>query len=113
MSVAPGMTFNGSGQVNATTGAGTVPNFINQGVGFMANGNLALDTAAPAGTLFDNGIAQSAAGAFYATVTPAGTDVFAAGVRVSTLGQIVVEVAVPTSFSNGNPVTANGRLGTT
>jgi hypothetical protein len=77
----------------------------------MNNGSLALDTNAPAATPgFDQGIAQNASGAYHATVTPNATDVWIAGVRVSALGQLVIENAAQTGFSNGNPITANGRL---
>ena len=113
MSLAPGSTFTGTGQTKVTAGAGQAPNFINNGVGFMNDGSIAINTSTPGATVqYDGGIAQSAAGAFHGTTTPAGTDVYAAGVRVSALGQIVYEVAVATSYSNGNGVTANGRFAT-
>lgn len=79
----------------------------------MNDGSVAIDTNAPAGAIvYDGGIAQSPAGAFYGTVTPAATDVWQAGVRVSNLGQIVYEVAVAVEIDNGNGVTANGRFAT-
>ena len=112
MSLAPGSTVVGTGQLSVTSGAGTVPNFFNQGIGFMNNGSVAIDTNAVAGTAFDGGVRQSAAGAFYGTLTPAGTDGVIAGVPVSASGQLVFEVAVATQFSSGNGLTVNARLAT-
>lgn len=111
--LAPGMVFNGAGSVDITAGAATTPAFFNQGVGFMADGSLAVDTDAPAGDIWDGGIRQSAAGAFYGTVTPDPTDVFLrGGVRVSAIGQLVFEAAAPAAFNNGNPVAASGLFAT-
>jgi len=106
----PGLTFGAGGRIAATIGAGTVPNFISGGVGFMTGGNLAIDTNAPAGNNFDSGILQSAAGAFYGKTGQLATDVFVQGVRVSALGQIVYESADATSFTSGNGVTAAGNF---
>lgn len=108
--IAPGMVFGAGGRCAATIGVGTVADFINEGVGFKTGGNLALDTGAPAGTNFDNGILQNASGCFYATVTPSGSDGYISGVRVSALGQLVIESLDATSFSSGNPITAAGNF---
>lgn len=108
--LAPGMTINSNGRVEATIGAGTTPNFFNQGVGFMANGELAIDTAAPSGSVYRAGIRQSAAGAFYGTTSTAGTDIYVGGLRVSAAGQLVYEVANGTQYVNGNPLTSNARF---
>ena len=79
----------------------------------MNDSSLALDTNVPgAGVLFNDGIAINSSGAYFATVTFLATDVAAGGVRVSALGQLVIEAAVPTVFSSGNGITANGRLAT-
>lgn len=108
--IAPGMTINSNGRIECTIGAGTTPNFFNQGVGFMTNGELAIDTNAPSGSNYRNGIRQSSAGAFYGTTSTAGTDIWIGGLRVSASGQLVYEVANGTQYVNGNPLTANGRL---
>lgn len=110
--LAPGSVFS-SGRVDITAGAGQTPDYFNQGVGFMDDGSLAIDTNAPAGSIFRAGIRQSAAGAFYGTTSVNGTDVWVGGIRVSASGQIVYESAAPTSFQNGNPVTSNGRFAIT
>lgn len=108
--LAPGMTINSNGRVEATIGAATDPDFFNEGVGFMTNGDLAIDTAAPAGSNYREGIRQSALGAFYGTTSTAATDVWIGGIRVSAAGQIVYEVANGTQYVNGNPLTSNGRF---
>ena len=105
------MPFNGSGQVQTTQGAGQAADFISGGVGFMNNGRLAMDTNAPAAAPnFDQGIALNATGAVHVTTTSTGSDLWIAGIRVSTLGQIVIQNAAASTFSNGNPVTAAGRF---
>lgn len=108
--IVPGMTFGAGGRVAATIGAGTVADFVNQGVGFMNNGNVAMDSNAPSGTGFDAGLAQNASGALFVTTVPAGTDVYNLGVRVSALGQLVIESADAVVFSSGNPITAAGNF---
>lgn len=107
--LAPGMSF-ASSRVNTTIGSGTAANFINQGIGFMSNGDLAIDTDAPAGTNFKGGIRLNSTGAIYGTTTAAAGDVWVEGIRVSSLGQVVYEAAAATFFNNGNPFTSNGRL---
>lgn len=108
--IAPGMVFGAGDRVAATIGAGTVPDFFNQGVGFKTGGNLAFDTNAPASPGYDGGVAQSAAGAFHSTTVQSGTDVFISGLRVSALGQLVIESANAVTYVNGNPVTAAGNF---
>jgi len=108
--LAPGMTINSNGRVEATVGAATEPDFFNEGVGFMSNGDLAIDTDAPAGSNYRAGIRQNAAGAFYGTTSTAGTDLWIGGLRVSVDGQLVYEAANGTQYVNGNPLTANGRF---
>lgn len=108
--IAPGMRFSAAGRVEATIGAAITPNFFNEGVGFMSNGDIAVDTDAPAGNVYRAGVRQSSAGAFYGTTSTAATDVYVGGMRISNLGQIVYEVADPTFFCNGNPFTAAGVL---
>jgi len=108
--LAPGMTINSNGRITATIGAATDPDFFNEGVGYMSNGELAIDTDAPAGSNYTSGIRQSALGAFYGTTSTAATDVWIGGIRVSAAGQLVYELANGTQYVNGNPLTANGRL---
>lgn len=76
----------------------------------MNNGNLALDTNAPSGTVGNSGFSQNASGSIFATTVPSATDVYIAGVRVSVLGQLIVESADAATFSNGNPITAGGNF---
>lgn len=106
--LALGMTINSNGRVTATIGAATDPDFFNEGVGFMSNGELAIDTDAPSGSIYREGIRQSALGAFYGTTSTAGTDVWIGGLRVSVDGVLVYELANGTQYVNGNPLTANG-----
>lgn len=106
--IAPGMTIGAGGRVAATIGAATAANFMNQGNGFMTGGNLAIDTDAPAGQNFRNGIRLNSSGAIYGTTATAGTDVWVQGVRVSAQGQLVYEAANAASFQNGNPQSAAG-----
>jgi hypothetical protein len=108
--LAPGATFNATQQVTVTAGAGTIPALINQGIGFMANGSIAIDTDAPAGARYDAGILVSPAGALYGTVTPNATDVVVNGLLVTQTGALVYEVAAAALVVNGNGITANGRL---
>lgn len=110
--LAPGSVFDGAGSVNITAGPGTIPALINEGVGFMADGSIAVDTDAPVGSLYFQGIRQSAAGAFYGTTVTDPSDVYISGLRVSVLGQLVYEVAAPAAFNNGNPISAAGNLAT-
>jgi hypothetical protein len=109
MSIAPGLTISG-GRVLITAGAGQVPDFINQGVGFMNNGSLAIDTNAVAGSAFKDGFAQNTSGAFYGTTTTSATDVYEGGARRSLAGAVVYIVGAATQYGNGNPQDANGAL---
>lgn len=105
------MTFNGGDQIQTTQGAGQVPDFISGGVGFMNTGRLALDSNAPAANAnFDQGIAQNVSGAYHFTVTPNASDGWIAGVRVSALGQLVIQTVAVANYSNGQGITAAGRL---
>lgn len=101
-----------SGRVDITAGAAQAPDFISAGVGRMNDGSLAVDTNAPSGSAYINGVRLSAAGAVYGTTSTAGSDVWVSGMRVSAAGQLVYEAAAVTAFQNGNPQTANGRFAT-
>lgn len=105
--LAPGMLFVGT-QVDVTIGAAQAPNFINEGIGFMNDGSLAIDSDAPAGEFYKAGLRLNAAGAIYGTTVAAAGDVWNEGVRMSSLGQLVYEVAAAVAFNNGNPLTAAG-----
>lgn len=107
----PGLLFS-SGRVAITAGAAQVPDYLNQGVGFMNNGTLAIDTDAPTGSAYVCGVRLSAAGAVYGTTTAGGSDVWVGGLRVSPTGQLVYESAAATGYNNGNPLTSNGRFAT-
>lgn len=109
MSLSPGLTIS-SGRVSITAGAAQAPNVLNQGVGFMNNGSLAIDTNAVAGTSINNGFASNASGALYGTTTPSASDVYEAGVRRTTAGAVVYVVGAGTGVSCGNPQDANGAL---
>jgi hypothetical protein len=104
------MTFGAGGRVAATIGAATTADFYSGGFGFKTGGNLAIDTNAPAGNIFEKGLRLSAAGALYGTTVQAGTDAWIEGIRVSSLGQIVYESANAANFASGNPVTAAGNF---
>lgn len=107
----PGMVFGAGGRIAATIGLDTVADFISQGFGFNNNGNLSLDTDVPNPVSFTKGIAQNASGAAYAIIaTQLATDTFVEGIRVSALGQIVIESADAAGFASGNPITAAGNF---
>lgn len=67
--LAPGSKIASNGRVYVAVGSGIVPNFINQGFGFMSDGRLAIDTAAPSGNNYNQGFRISPAGAVYGTST--------------------------------------------
>jgi hypothetical protein len=106
----PGLTFGTGARVAATIGAGTTPDFSSGGFGFMNGGNLAIDTNAPSGAIYEKGLRLSAVGALYGTTTQSGTDAWIEGIRISSLGQIVYESANAANFASGNPVTAAGNF---
>jgi hypothetical protein len=106
----PGLTFGAGSRVAATIGPGTTPDYISQGIGFMNNGNLAIDTNAPTGSNFCKGFILSPSGAVYGKTGQLATDSWVEGVRVSALGQIVYESADAANFASGNPITAAGNF---
>lgn len=108
--LAPGATFTGAGRVLCTIGAGVVPDFINEGIGFKNDGSVCIDTNAPGVIAADGGIALSPVGAIYGKTVQDPSDVWVSGIRLSTLGQLLYEQADPVSFNNGNPVTATGNF---
>lgn len=106
----PGLVYS-SGRVDITAGAGQAPNFFNQGFGFMNDGSLAVDTNAPAGSVYVKGFRISASGAVYGTTSRNASDVYEEGIRRATSGAIVYEVAAATGYSSRNPVTSNNAFG--
>lgn len=108
--LAPGAVISPAGRLFATIGAATLPDFFNEGIGYMNNGSVAMDSNVPVSTRFAGGFGYNLAGALFVTTVPSGTDVWVSGLRVSTLGQIIVESADAVSFSNGNGITAAGNL---
>jgi hypothetical protein len=97
-------------RVNISAGLAKVADRIVEGIGRMNDGSLAIDTAAPSGSNYSRGFRLNSSGAIFGTTATAGTDQWIEGLRVSSLGQLVYEVAASTSFVNGNPLTANGRF---
>jgi hypothetical protein len=107
----PGMVFGAGSRIAATIGLGTVATSILQGFGFIG-ANLAIDTNEPGTPVsFTKGIAQNSSGAAFAIIaTQLPTDTFVEGIRVSALGQIVIESADAAGFASGNPITAAGNF---
>ncbi len=108
--LAPGMTINSSNQVVVNRSSGNSSNFINEGFGFKTAGALCMDTAVVAASDWSGGIRINSTGCVFCTTSTNASDIWINGLRVSASGQLIVEVAVGTSFVNGNPLTANGVL---
>jgi hypothetical protein len=104
------MTFDAaSGSVNATVGAATAADRQGQGgFGFMTNGDLAIDTDAPAGDTYVKGLRLNSSGAVYGTTSTNASDAWLEGIRISASGQLVYEVAAAVGYTSGNPYTATG-----
>ena len=109
--IVPGLVFTG-GRVLVQRGFGIVPDFINQGFGFMNSGALALDLDAPSGNFYTKGWRMSAAGAMYAADTPDNSN-YTEGVFQNSDGRILYELADTSVYVNRNPVTVNDRLAVT
>jgi hypothetical protein len=109
MAISPSLTISG-GRVSITASPGQAPDFLNEGIGYMNNGSLAIDTNAVAGSNSINGFAQNSTGALYGTTVTAGSDEYQAGARRSTAGALVYVVGAATQYGNGNPQDANGAL---
>lgn len=105
--IAAGVAFTAAGRAIATMSAGPTATLTLNGIGF-SGATVVIDSNAIAGTIVQEGIARSAAGAMYGTTTVAAGDVFVGGVRLSATGQLVVAQADPVRIVNGNPVDANG-----
>jgi hypothetical protein len=108
----PGVTFV-SGRVDITAGAAQTPDFINQGFGFMNDGSLAVDTNAPSSGIYYKGFQMNSSGAVHGTTVRSAGDVYHEGIRRTTIGQLVYELAAATGYSSRNPVTSNDAFGAT
>lgn len=110
--LAPGAVLSATGRLFATIGANTLPDFFNEGVGFMNNGSVAMDSNVANSPSYAGGVSRNLAGALFVTTTTDPTDVYVNGLRVSVIdnGAIIIESADATSFSNGNGITAAGSL---
>jgi len=108
--IAPGVVCRVDGTYPVTVGLNQVADRINEGLGLMNNGSLAIDTAAPSGSLYDRGMRQNSSGALFGTTTVSGSDIFIEGVRFTSGGVLVYQLATPDTFVNGNPIKTNGAL---
>lgn len=101
----PGLSFSAAGRVQITTGSGIVPNFFNQGFGFMNDGSLAIDGGVPTGNFYTSGFRQTATGALYGIDL---VNLYIEGIPIGTDGVIGIQELDPVAFSNGMPLTVNG-----
>lgn len=110
--LAPGSVLSAAGRLFATIGANTLPDFFNEGIGYMNNGSVAMDTNVNNSFIYSGGLAQNLAGALFVTLTQDASDIFVNGLRVSIIdnGALVIEGADAVNFSNGNGITAAGNL---
>lgn len=111
--LAPGMTIS-NGRVLATIAPGIVPDFFNNGVGFMNNGSLAFDDDAPVGDNYFAGYRRNASGAFYGVDFLIDNFVgnYIQGIPLSATGQIIFNLAADADvYVNGNPVRNNSNAG--
>lgn len=103
-----------SGRVRIIAGAAQASTIVVNGVGFVASGQMPVDTNAPAaGAATIAGFKFNSTGSIHGTVTTAGTDVFLAGLRVTQLGQLVYVDAAGVNACNGVFLDANSALATT
>jgi len=108
--LAPGASFTAGGRLVATLTAAPAPTIFINGVGFSAAGEVLFDSDVPAGEIYLAGIRRSAVGAMYGTVTVSATDTILGGVRLSVDGAVVVVQSDPLLVVNGNPLIAAGEL---
>lgn len=108
--IAPGVTCRADGTYPVTIGAGQAADKVVQGVGLMNNGSLAIDNGAASGSIYSRGFRKNSTGALFGTTTTSGSDIFIEGVRVTTAGVLVYQLATPDLFVNGNPIKSNGAL---
>lgn len=105
----PALTIVG-GRVLITVGAAIASQMYSQGIGFLNNGRLPIDSAAPAGNIWNAGMRLNSSGCPYGTTAVNATDVYLGGLRFTTQGQLVYADAASTGFSNGTPITATGAM---
>lgn len=107
----PGLTFT-SGRVEITAGAGIVPNFFNQGLGFMNDGSLAVDTDVPTGSVYRAGFRISPNGAIYGVDEAASTPSHSIqGLLVEASGRLIYDSVMAIDvYTSGNPVDTDGVL---
>lgn len=111
--IAPGMTIVNN-RVLATIATGIVPDFFNNGVGFMNNGSVAIDDAVPAGDFYFAGYRRNASGAFYGVdfLIDNFVGTYQQGIPLSATGQIIYNLLVDADvYVNGNPVRDNSNAG--
>lgn len=111
--LAPGMTIT-SDRVLVTIAPGIVPDFFNNGVGFMANGSIAIDDAAPAGDHYFAGYRRNSAGAFHGVdfLLDNSPVAYLQGLPVATGGVLIFNLLVAhDTYVNGNPVRNNSNAG--
>jgi hypothetical protein len=109
----PGLTFFIDGRMDVAAGNGQIPDFINQGFGFMNNGALAFDTGAMSGNVYARGFRLSPAGALYAIDEALATPPFhfIDGLLVEESGRLIIDLLlVVDHFVNGNPVSVTGSV---
>lgn len=111
--LAPGMTIVGD-KVFVTIASGIVPDFFNNGVGFMNNGSIAIDDAVPVGSHYFAGYRRNAAGAlhgidFIVDNTPVA---YIQGIPINFEYRIIFNLLVTSDvYVNGNPVRNNSNAG--
>lgn len=111
--LAPGMTIV-SDRVLTTIATDIVPDFFNNGVGFMNNGSVAIDDAVPAGDFYFAGYRRNASGAFYGVDFLIDNFVgsYQQGIPLSVFGQIIYNLLADFDvYVNGNPVRNNSNAG--
>lgn len=111
--IAPGMTIVND-RILATIATGIVPDFFNNGVGFMNNGSVAIDDDVPAGDYYFAGYRRNASGAFYGVDFLIDNFVvsYNQGIPLSGSGQIIYNLlAAVDVYVNGNPVRGNSNAG--
>jgi hypothetical protein len=88
--LAPGLTISGGAVVMSDA----APDYAGNGVGWLNGGALAVTTAAynPANAYHNGGLAFTQDVRLYVTTTQSSDDVYLSGLRISTNGQLVIQV---------------------
>jgi hypothetical protein len=101
-------------RVVASVAPGIVPDFFNNGVGFMNDGSIAIDDAAPAGDHYFAGYRRSAAGALHGVdfLLDNSPVAYIQGLPVAVGGVLIFNLLVAHDvYVNGNPVRNNSNAG--